>query len=398
MALTLPLAAEPADALSFTTIASDFSGNTGYDRPALDAGILVFRSLNFTTGVDGIYKISDGVQTTVADTTMTVPGRSVTFREFHPPSISDGNVAFIGEGGDFGGPNTYGMYASFGGGPVTEIVGLPGPAGTPEPAYYVDAPDLIDGTRVAFHGRATPSTRAIYVSDNGVLEKLVDEATTPGLPGVSGQRILLDEVSIDETGVAFSVNAFGTSSSQSLFVASDGGLRLVADTNTSAPGGGGNFAGSFGPLASDDGNLAFAAYVAGTPWIYAEIGGVLTPIIQLAADSYVDRISIHGENVAWYEARVGCAPGTNDCPQTLYAYWNGQIVKVAESGDVLDGHVIRYFLFGADALSGDQLAFTAAFTDNTGAVYLANIPEPGTALLLAAGLLALGASRRCSAR
>ena len=67
--------------------------------------------------------------------------------------------------------------------------------------------------------------------------------------------------------------------------------------------------------------------------------------------------------------------------------------RLAPRLSTLDGKTIAQLRFGPDGFSGDQLAFTAIFEDSTYGVYLAQVPEPGTGLLLALGLAALAARR-----
>ena len=83
-------------------------------------------------------------------------------------------------------------------------------------------------------------------------------------------------------------------------------------------------------------------------------------------------------------------------PRGIYAFRDGQLHAVIEYGDLLDGKTVWGFGFGPDGLSGDHLGFTAAFDDGSSAVYLATIPEPGTALLLAARLAAIAVQQRAA--
>jgi hypothetical protein len=172
-----------------------------------------------------------------------------------------------------------------------------------------------------------------------------------------------------------------------VYVANAGVARVVADTTTPVPGGTGTFIDFSGIIASDDGNTVFEAY-ASNGGLYAEIDGVL----MLISDEIIDGASISGDTVAWYGSSDFL--GNPDSYSGLYVRYDGQRETVIEISDALDGRVVSYFGFGSEALSGDQLAFTAYFEDGTSGVYLANIPEPSTALLLAAGLAGLAASRR----
>jgi hypothetical protein len=209
------------------------------------------------------------------------------------------------------------------------------------------------------------------------------DVATP-VPGGDGDLYLDGPVSLDATGAAF--RAF-SGSVAGLYVADGGVTRVVADTATPVPGGTGSFIAFSGILASDSGNTVFEAS-ASNGGLYAEIGGVL----MLISDEVIDGASIHGDDVAWYG--LDC-PLTGDpsCYSGLYLLRDGQRITVIEDSDVLDGRAVSHFLLGPQALSGDQLAFTAYFDDGTSGVYLATIPEPGTGLLLAAGLAALAARR-----
>jgi hypothetical protein len=133
--------------------------------------------------------------------------------------------------------------------------------------------------------------------------------------------------------------------------------------------------------------------------IYAEIGGMLIRIadsetlIPGRAETFAgftaqhQELSIHGETVAFYAS-------ASSGPSGIYVHRDGQLHKVAEVGDLLDGRTVSGFGFGPRGLSGDALAFNASFEDGTYGVFLATIPEPGTGLLLGVGLLALGVSGR----
>jgi hypothetical protein len=75
-----------------------------------------------------------------------------------------------------------------------------------------------------------------------------------------------------------------------------------------------------------------------------------------------------------------------------------RIAALLEVSDLLAGRTSSDFDLGAETLSGDQLAFTAFFEDGTRGIYLATIPEPASALLLAIGLLAVSAGPRSRRR
>jgi hypothetical protein len=388
-ALIALLLAAPASALSvsFTKIADasapgpGWAPNVYFGAPGVDAGVVAFHAVDLSTGSFGIYTGSGGALTTVADTTTPIPGGSGAFSGFTNPSISAGNVAFYGWG-----PPDYlgGVYASLGGG-LSEIVdyGDPAPGGGGPLNLDAGMPS-IHGTSVAFGAYTGASPYAIYTSVAGVLELTADESTL--VPGGAGSLFLRGPVSLDATGAAF--DAF-SGSVAGIYVADAGVVRVVADTATPIPGGTGNFTSFDRGPASDSGNVAFEGLGSDTGGIYAEIAGSLVVVTDTEFVFYSEGergLSVSGDAVAYH--------GSDGFTIALYLYRGGQREVVIASGDLLDGRVVSGFRFGQDGLSGDQLAFTAFYEDGTSAVYLANIPEPGTALLLAAGLLALGTARR----
>lgn len=382
--LLIVLVALPAGAATFTKIADAATlgpgwtpANTYFGAPALDTGVVAFSAGDNSTGAAGIYTGSGGALTTVADNTTLVPGN--TFAWFYDPSISAGNVAFVANDAAF-----YPAVYTTLGGTLTRIaqIGMPDPdgSGTLQPAAGSVS---IDGPNVAFLAHHEAGYSGLYTRVAGAFEVTADE-TTP-VPGGDGTLYLYGPPSLDATGVAF--EAF-SGPVAGIYVASGGVARVVADTTTPVPGGTGTFLDFSGIIASDDGNVVFEAF-ASNGGLYAEIGGVL----MLISDELIQGASIHGDDVAWYGSS-DVLLGNPDWYSGLYAQIDGQRVTVIEVSDVLDGRVVSYFGFGPEALSGDELAFTAYFEDGTSGVYLATIPEPGTGLLLAAGLAALAASRR----
>ena len=73
----------------------------------------------------------------------------------------------------------------------------------------------------------------------------------------------------------------------------------------------------------------------------------------------------------------------------LYDSLEPALYKVVSEGGTLDGQRVQSFGVGAEAVSGNSIAFVVRFEDNTEGLYVATIPEPSTLALLTIAALAL---------
>jgi hypothetical protein len=388
-ALLCLLIATPAGAATFTKIADPtlpvpgWTANTLFGAPAVDGGVVAFTSYT-GNGHYGIYTGTGGALTTVVETATPLPGGSGTFSYLSNPSISGANVAFVANDGTF--QMNPAVYSTLGG-----TVGVVADATTPDPEGSgplrpANRTPSIDGQNVAFLADRGIGYAGLYTSVAGALEMTANE-TTP-IPGGFGEIFLSNDAPVlDGTQIAFRANSTsGFDGVAGVYVADAGVARVVADTSTPIPGGGGELFSFFEPgLAIDSGNVVFEGGAVFAGGIFAEIGGVLMLISDTEG---LREASISGDHVAYR--------GIDGFGEGLYVYLGGPRQLVIHTGDLLDGKTISAFYFGPDGFSGDDLAFTAYFDDGTYGVYLAQIPEPGTALLVVAGLAALAASRRVS--
>ncbi len=171
--------------------------------------------------------------------------------------------------------------------------------------------------------------------------------TDTAIPGGTGNFTFFTDTSIDGGEVAFS-GASGDLSQQGVYTDVGGSLRVVADLNTAIPGGTGNFD-IFTNPSIDGGDVAFSGF--------------------------------------------GFGSGS-DFEGGLYVEVGGMLFEVIAAGDTLDGKTVEVIGSGEESLSGDQVAFFAGFTDGTEGIFIATIPEPSTAALMALGLVGLAARRR----
>ena len=175
------------------------------------------------------------------------------------------------------------------------------------------------------------------------------------MPGGGGFTFAaFGEPQISNDDVVFRADGVDASSNvlAGVYATNGGSLFAVADTNTSIPGGSGNFINSFGAPWISDGNVAFTGRgSAGQSGIY-------------------------------------------------YLPSTGVLQEVISLFDILDGKMLLDFRVGD--LDGSSLAFVASFTDGSQGIFLAeatpvegiDVPEPGTLTLLALGLLGVGFAKK----
>lgn len=199
--------------------------------------------------------------------------------------------------------------------------------------WYFDLP-ILRGDKVAFScgfvssDLKGSSQQGIYVGDarTGAVTRIADATTTPlGGTGTWGPPLGFDGTSISFT------DRLGTT----LFTNVGGTLHVAADTSTLMPGSSARFA-NFGVGAMDDERIAFtAASVAGGPY-------------------------------------------------GLFLWDDGTISQILAPGGTLDGKAVSNVALGPDGFSGNEVAFTADFTDGSSGIYLMQIPEPQSLGLLVA--------------
>ncbi len=131
------------------------------------------------------------------------------------------------------------------------------------------------GGNVAFRAEGSGEQVGAYTDIGGVLGLVADTDTT--IPGGSGSFTALGtsvggSISFDGLNVVF--RGLGSSDQDGVYTDEGGTLRIVADTNTPIPGGAGNFVGFRRDPSIDSGNIAFA----GGDTTGSALGGVYTEI------------------------------------------------------------------------------------------------------------------------
>ena len=257
------------------------------------------------------------------------------------------------------------------------VIRLIADSGTPfldTPNFFssVRAPSL-DGEDVVFQA-GTSSTSGIYASVDGVIRTVVD--TNTPFPGSSDTFSGFSNPSFDDGKVAFR-GAESSTTPPGIFVrAEDNPLIVVADANTDMPGGAGKFANLSDPVLDGDTVAFFGSDGLGDGGIFVYDGGPLTRLLDtptpISDGGTLTGLSIRSLNNGNVAVRGGDASENN----RIYLYRDGELKKVIDDSDRLDGRPLSSVSMVREALSGDFLAFNARFDDNnTGGLYVASPPE-----------------------
>jgi hypothetical protein len=184
----------------------------------------------------------------VADMATPIPGGAGTFGSFGQPSISAGNMAFIGSSSP--GADPCGGIYLFNGTTLSLVAdrntAVPGDTGTFNPCF--DDPQM-SGGNVVFGG-----AEGFYLSDGTTLRRVVDLRTP--VPNGSGTFVTLGVFSASGNNVVF--NGLDPQGIY-LFDATTSALKRVADLHTRVPGGRGRFTGVGTPFIAG-GKVAFFGY------------------------------------------------------------------------------------------------------------------------------------------
>ena len=357
--------------------------------PSLSAGSVAFTAFDFF-GASGVYlQLPDQPLETVVDTTMAIPGGVGNFFAFPgPPALDGGQVALRGSDGlGFGGIYLYdGESLAVVANKATVDASGSGTLSTP-------ADPTLSMGHVAFRAFGTLSFVGVYTGDaDGVTAQVVDGDPVPGSEddfSMLGPRPGLD-------GAALFFQGRGVSGKDGIFRQQGGDTSPVADTDTLAPGTSNPFIGFGQSVSARGGGVAFHALDSDNKdGVYVEAGGLLTTAAR-GGDSMpgsdgtfvgFEEVSVDGGDVAFLGFGVSE-------PQGIYLRRSGELMKIVDTNDSLDGDAIFSVELGPDALDDGQLAFTAHFDDQSSALYIATVPEPTPALQLAAACLTLAVLAR----
>ncbi len=375
------------------------TGNfTSFSAPSLRDGNLAFNAFG-PSSQSGIYTFINGSLGAVADLETLVPGGTGTFTDFGYLSF-DGTAVVFGADGD--GPQR--GYYTTAGGPLRVSADrntpMPGGSGNFEWGQLtptVPSPPSIDHGKVVFYGERFDEAKEAYeygfYRDIGGSLSVVVDHNTPAPDGSGILAVSPSYLSADSGNVGFvgGHSAF----ERALYMKTPDSIQIVADTSTPVPGGTGTFTfTSDEPLSLSGEQVAFVGH--GSLFehgIYLHDGASLHLIVDKntpvpgAVGTFMrfGYPSLDAGNLA-FTAATGPDQGG------LFAQFDGLLISIIESSEILDGRTARYLAAGPEMFSGNQVAFVAFFTDGSSAIYVATIPEP-SALLFSIVAASMGRRR-----
>jgi hypothetical protein len=328
------------------------SGNFGgfLAPPTISGGNVTFLGYQEPYGSgEGIYLFKGGILSIVADLNTPVPGQSgnfITFDINHPPVISGENIVFAGYGAA-----AAGIYL-FNGTTIIKVVDLntPAPGGS---GNFIRIDDFgVSGGNVAFKGWGSSGQAGIYLFKGGILS-IVADLNTP-VPDGSGSFEYFEDFDISGENVAF--NGYGPGNG-GIFLFNGTALSTVADVKTPIPGGSGNFDAFVYPVISGE-NVAFNGYGPGNGGIFLFNGTTLSTVADVktpipgGSGNFADysRPVISGGNVAFW--------GSGSGQEGIYLFNGATLIKVADYNTPIPAESAKFNGFSFHpVISGKNVAF-----------------------------------------
>ena len=229
-----------------------------------------------------------------------------------------------------------------------------------------------------FYG-ANFTTGIFTGSSNTNIQTIVKEGDE--IPGMTDTFLGIQSQAASDEHVYFI--GFRSSGGEGIYQGNPSVVVKIADTNDLIPGTSESFNGFYfipSPIKLSDGvkGLVFGAYNSSfNSALYRYVDGGLsvlvdenTPLpIPATATASPDTYSASGDNFV-FRAFVNDDSSFSD---VLFINAGNSIERLIGTGDQLDGKVVQAGLIGPNAIDGDQVVFTVAFTDNSQGIYVATL-------------------------
>jgi hypothetical protein len=389
--------ADPPPEVTFTRIADTdtlvpygkWKGErfTGFGVPGTDNGNVVFvagAESSTSESENGVFKWENGELGLVADPSTPRPGSAIPFRQFVAPSVCGDQYAF-GVSGFV--PDQSAVYRTVGGELAQQAIIAP-----VHPRRV-----MLDGAVVWFSGITyrvgQPPRLGVYRANAGSVTTVASDGQ-PNPATAAGYTFAFDSKLGDYPAVAKDGAAVFWAPSRAadsvgppihgLYKYHDGNIQTIAES-TMAQFNGGIDRNAFD---YDGATVAFAA--AGT--VFIARGGAFEPIAtdgQPAPDGGTFAlqnplnqmaVSADGGRVA-FTSVLASPPLFLDYSSGIYSDVAGSLRRIIGTGDTLGDQLVYSIVISPDALSGNQIAFWARFTDGTTGVYVATVPEPAACVI-----------------
>ena len=300
----------------------------------------------------------------VADTGTLAPGTTSDFILLRVPALEGGRLAFSGLAT---GPGLWlledGDLEQAAGVPASAAPGLEGVRDYGEPALAGDALAV----RVASE---RGGEEGVYVARDGALAPLVAVASDTGR-GFRG----FGELWLGPDALVFQAVESRPEPNQGIWRVDRGGLSLVVDERTEAPGSAGRFQ-TFASPALDGDAVFFHAKCDAAEGIYLSIGGALRAVVTSGAPRPGRRDAFEGfEGVA---ARGGAAVlvGRGADGVGVYRFDGEDLARVADTRSRLPERSDRFTGFASAAVDGPLVAFHGRGADLHEGIYARRFTSP----------------------
>jgi hypothetical protein len=311
----------------------------------------------------GIYRWSNGSLVRVADTSTPIPSGTGAFSNFGQPSISGGVLAFQGVGA-----SQEGIY-TFSSGVLSKAVNRSTPR--PDGGGFSDFGDpTLTNNTLAFIA-SSGLERGAYAVAGAAISSIVNTSTT--IPGGWGTFSSFDNAISDGTNYWFVGKGMG----QVGIYKKNGVSTVILDQNTQIPGTVGKFT-AMGNLSLDGQNLSFNGVMGEVHGVYGVIDGAPRRFVDTNTPipggngrfTQFGVSAIGGAGVAFVGYDQKTTPG-------IYAWINGELVRVIDTGVTLGGKLITGLDMSRDAVVGNKLTFQAEFADKSSGVFSATLMPSG---------------------
>ncbi len=353
-----------------TPIPNGVGNFTFFDRDenAIFNGEVVFNGQG-SNNQRGLYSTFGGGLTRVVDATTPTPGGSGTLEPLEDPALG-GSVTTFGSGDSGGGEGIYSF--TIAGGNPTVIANLNSavPGGT---GNFTDLFNQSYSNGVTlFKGEDNNGPRGMYTNTGGVLALVANE-NTPVPDGTSDTFDSFFEPAIRNGNLSF--KGTGSGGQEGIYADFGSGLTVVADTNTAAPGGGGNFTG-FDESSITGQDVVFQGTVpAGKPGVYRSQAGALSLIADAntAIPDGTGNFTFAGNPAMDGGVIVFIGTG-NGGQRGIYLSEAGPLVKLIAVGDALDGRTVSDVDINPhEAIRGNSIVFSAVFSNGSSGIYVADL-------------------------